>query len=38
MAPLPAWALEKFNRDPRVDRVYDDGSAAVYDVRRLSGA
>lgn len=37
-APLPAWALEKFNRDPRVDRVYDAGPMAVYDVRRLSGA
>ncbi len=38
MAPLPPWALDKFDRDPRVDRVYDGGPLVVYDMRRLLGA
>jgi hypothetical protein len=38
IAPLPASALAKFDRDARVSRVYDGGPLAVYDVRRLRGA
>jgi hypothetical protein len=37
MTPLPRWALDKFDRDPRVERVYDGGPLVVYDVRRLPG-
>lgn len=37
-APLPLWTLNKFDRDTRVDRVYDGGPLVVYDVRRLRGA
>jgi hypothetical protein len=38
MAPLPSWALRKFDSDPQVDRIYDNGPMAVYDVRRVPGA
>ncbi|HEX3835254.1 MAG TPA: hypothetical protein VHW04_24945 [Solirubrobacteraceae bacterium] len=37
MTPLPPWALDKFDRDPRVHRVYDGGPLVVYDVRGLRG-
>lgn len=37
-SPIPGRALEKFNRNPDVDRVYDDGPVSVYDVRGLNGA
>jgi hypothetical protein len=37
-SPIPRQGLEKFNRDPRVQRVFDDGPLIVYDVRGLDGA
>ncbi len=37
-SPIPLSALEKFNHNPQVDRVYDDGPVTVYDVRGLNGA
>jgi hypothetical protein len=37
-SPIPLRALEKFSRSPKVDRVYDNGPVAVYDVRGLNGA
>ncbi len=36
--PIAARALTKFDDDPRVDRVYDDGEYRVYDVRGVHGA
>lgn len=36
--PIPLGALEKFSRNSQVDRVFDDGPVAVYDVRGLNGA
>lgn len=37
-SPVPRRALEKFNRNPHVDRIYDGGPVSVYDVRGLNGA
>lgn len=37
-APVPAAALAKFAAVPGVDRIYDNGSVQVYDVRRLRDA
>ncbi len=31
-APVPAAALDKFDEVPGVDRIYDNGSIAIYDV------
>lgn len=36
-SPIPLSALEKFNRNSQVDRVFDDGPVTVYDVRGLNG-
>jgi hypothetical protein len=36
--PVPMAALTKFAAVPGVDRIYDNGSIVVYDVRRLRGA
>jgi hypothetical protein len=36
--PVPAAALVKFAAVPGVDRIYDNGSVQVYDVRRLRDA
>jgi hypothetical protein len=33
--PIPAQALEKFDDDVRVDRIYDSGAIRVYDAGRL---
>jgi hypothetical protein len=35
--PLPPSGLEKFDRSPQVDRIYDGGPVVAYDVRRLRG-
>ncbi|PRY15984.1 lipopolysaccharide biosynthesis protein [Kineococcus rhizosphaerae] len=35
-APVPAAALQKFDDVPGVDRVYDNGAIAVYDLSELS--
>ncbi|RKS71301.1 O-antigen/teichoic acid export membrane protein [Motilibacter peucedani] len=37
-APVPAAALHKFDTVRGVTKVYDNGSIAIYDVRRLRGA
>jgi hypothetical protein len=37
-SPVPRRALEKFTRNPHVERVYDGGTVSVYDVRGLTGA
>ena len=37
-APMPAAALDKWNGDPEVDRVYDAGPLKLYDVSRLHDA
>lgn len=37
-SPIPRGALEKFSRNPRIDRVFDGGPVIVYDVRGLKGA
>lgn len=34
-APVPAQALSKFDGVPGVDRIYDNGAIAIYDVRAL---
>lgn len=36
-SPIPLRSLEKFDRSPHVDRVYDDGPVTIYDVRGLNG-
>ena len=36
--PMPAAALDKWNSDPEVDRVYDAGPLKLYDVSRLHDA
>lgn len=36
--PMPASALDKWNADPQVDRVYDAGPIQLYDVSRLNDA
>ena len=33
--PVPVAALQKFDDVPGVDRIYDNGSIAVYDVSAL---
>jgi hypothetical protein len=38
MTPVPRCGLDKFDRDPRVRRLYDGGPFAVYDVRGVPGA
>ncbi len=35
-APVSPLALEKFANVPGVDRIYDNGSVVIYDLRRLS--
>jgi hypothetical protein len=35
--PLPKSGLDKFDRNPLVDRIYDGGPLVAYDVRRLRG-
>jgi hypothetical protein len=37
-SPMPAAALDKWNSDPEVDRVYDAGPLKIYDVSRLNDA
>jgi hypothetical protein len=37
-SPMPASALDKWNADPEVDRVYDAGPLKLYDVSRLHDA
>jgi hypothetical protein len=37
-APMPAAALDKWNTDQEVDRVYDAGPLKLYDVSRLHDA
>jgi hypothetical protein len=37
-APMPAAALDKWNADSQVDRVYDAGPLKLYDVSRLNDA
>jgi hypothetical protein len=36
--PIAARVLAKWDGVPGVDRVYDNGSIRVYDVRRISDA
>lgn len=35
--PIAADALGKFDRDPRVDRIYDSGDLQLYDARTIIG-
>jgi hypothetical protein len=36
-APIPATALGKFDRDDRVDRIYDSGDLQLYDTGTILG-
>nr|MBA2570467.1 hypothetical protein [Chloroflexota bacterium] len=36
--PLDPAALDKWDEDPRVDRVFDSGDVRIHDVARLTGA
>lgn len=38
LAPASLAALEKFDQDPRIHRVYDSGDIVIYDVRGLVDA